>query len=294
MVLWIKWIAVAIVGLVVLFAALSAFGAWRWSVATRALTDRLEAARMPLVTARYNAARELEGLPPPVQRFFRAALTDGQPIVAAASLAHRGSFNLAAEGPDRWIPFTSTQRITTRRPGFVWDARMAMGPGLAVHVHDAYVAGEGILHPAVLGLVSLTDLRGSSPEPGGVAQGEFMRYVAEAAWYPTALLPSQGARWAAVDEHAAQVTLADGTVSATLLFRFDPRTGLIDSVRAEARGRMVGKGVVMTPWQGRWSDYAVRDGMRVPMSGEVAWLTPAGRRTYWRGQVTRIDFTSAR
>ena len=83
-------------------------------------------------------------------------------------------------------------------------------------------------------------------------------------------------------------------MGATLLFRFDPRTGLIDSVRAEARGRMVGKGVVMTPWQGRWSDYAVRDGMRVPMSGEVAWLTPAGRRTYWRGQVTRIDFTSAR
>ena len=44
MVLWIKWIAVAIVGLVVLFAALSAFGAWRWSVATRALTDRIEQA----------------------------------------------------------------------------------------------------------------------------------------------------------------------------------------------------------------------------------------------------------
>ena len=59
------------------------------------------------------------------------------------------------------MPFTSTQRVTTRRPGFVWDARMAMAPGLTVHVHDAYIAGEGILHPAVLGLVSLTDLRGA-------------------------------------------------------------------------------------------------------------------------------------
>lgn len=171
---------------------------------------------------------------------------------------------------------------------------MAMRPGLTVRVHDAYVAGEGILHPAVLGLVSLTDLRGSSPEPGGVAHGEFMRFVAEAAWCPTALLPSQGARWTAVDNHSAQVDLADGALGASLLLRFDPGTGLIDSVRAEARGRAVGNAVVMTPWEGRWSDYAEHGGMKVPMSGEVAWLTPEGRRTYWRGKVTALVYEFVR
>ena len=34
----------------------------------------------------------------------------------------------------------------------------------------------------------------------------------------------------------------------------------------------------MTPWEGRWSDYAEQGGIMVPMSGEVAWLTPEGRR----------------
>lgn len=284
MVTWMKWIAVVIAAL------LTAFGAWRWSAGTRALIERLEAARRPVPPSRFDAARDLDGLPPPVQRFFRAALTDGTPLVASVGLEHRGTFNLAAEGPDRWIPFTSTQRVITRRPGFVWDARMAMAPGLAVRVHDAYVDGEGILHPAVLGLVSLTELRGVSPEPGGVAHGEFMRFVAEAAWYPTALLPSQGARWTAVDEHAAQVDLADGDVGVSLLLRFDPGTGLIDSVRAQARGRTVGSNVVMTPWEGRWWDYAEHAGMKVPMSGEVAWLTSEGRRTYWRGTVTSLSY----
>ncbi len=286
--------AVATGALLAVFALLAAFGAWRWNAGTRGLIERLEAARRPALPSRFDSGRDLDGLPPPVQRFFRAALADGTPLVAAVSLEHRGTFNLAAEGPDRWIPFTSTQRVTTRRPGFVWDARMAMAPGLTVRVHDAYVAGEGILHPAVLGLVSLTDLRGSSPEPGGVAHGEFMRCVAEAAWYPTALLPSQGARWAAVDAHSAQVDLADGAVSISLMLRFDPGTGLIDSVRAEARGRTVGKGVVMTPWEGRWSDYAEHGGMKVPMSGEVAWLTPEGRRTYWRGTVTALAYEFVR
>lgn len=287
---WLKWVAVAAGALLAVFALLAAFGAWHWKVATRALIERLEAARRPALPSRFTPECDLVGLPSPVRRFFRAVLVDGAPLVAALRLEHRGTFNLAAEGPDRWVPFTSTQHVTTRRPGFVWDARMAMAPGLAVRVHDAYVAGEGMLHPAVLGLVPLIDLSGSSPEPGGLAHGELMRFVAESAWYPTALLPSQGARWTAIDENSAQVALSDGPVGVSLLMRFDPSTGLIDSLRAQARGRIVGKDVVMTQWEGRWWDYAEHSGMKVPMSGEVAWSTPDGTRAYWRGTVTSLTY----
>lgn len=291
---WIKWLVIVLGVLAVLVVALGAFGASRWAASTRELTERLEASRAPISPARYEAARELEGLPAPVQRFFRAVLKDGQPMVSAVTIEHSGTFNLAAEGADQWKPFTSKQRSTVRRPGFVWDGRVSMLPGVAVHVHDAYVAGEGILHPAVMGLVSLTELRGTSPEPDGVAVGEFMRWFAEGAWYPTALLPSQGVRWSAVDEHSARATASDAAVSVTLLFRFDPQSDVIASVRAEARGRTVGQTVVLTPWEGRWSDYAERDGMRVPMKGEVAWITPQGHRAYWRGSTVDIQYELAK
>lgn len=55
-----------------------------------------------------------------------------------------------------------------------------MGPALNVFVHDAYVAGEGILSPAILDLIDLQDMRGG----GDVAHVELMRFLAEAAWYP--------------------------------------------------------------------------------------------------------------
>ena len=281
-----KWIGGALAMLLVAALALRGIGAMRWASATEALVTALDTARQPLQPARYDAARELDGLPAPVQRYFRATLRDGQPMVAALRLEHRGAFNLASEGPDRWQPFTSAQRVTTRRPGFVWDGRVAVAPGLAVHVHDAYVAGEGLLHPAVMGLFSLTRMRGRSAEVGGVAHGELMRWLAEAAWVPTALLPSQGVRWSAVDDHRADATLADGAVSVTLRFGFDPARGDIASVRSEARGRTVGGSVVLTPWEGRWFDHAERDGLRVPLRGEVAWLAPEGERVYWRGEVT--------
>jgi len=61
-------------------------------------------------------------------------------------------------------------------------------------------------------------------------------------------------------------------------------------MRAEARGRMVGKVTTTAPWEGRWSDYQVCDGMTVPMTGEVAWLLPDGRKPYWRGSITLLHY----
>jgi hypothetical protein len=282
-----RWIALALALLALAAAATRWFGAWRWSRLTSDLVARLEAARSAPTPAHYDEARELAGLPPPVQRFFKATLKNGAPIVAATTVRHQGTFNLS-EGSEQWKPFTSTQHVVTRRPGFVWDGRVSMVPGLAVHVHDAYVAGEGILHPAIGGLFTLVDLRGG----GDVAQGELMRFFAEAAWYPTALLPSQGVRWDAVDDGSAKATLSDGSITLTLLFRFT-KDGDMASVRAESRGRTVQGRVTPTPWEGQWSRHAERDGMRVPLSGEVAWLTPEGRRPYWRGTITELRYEFA-
>jgi hypothetical protein len=65
-------------------------------------------------------------------------------------------------------------------------------------------------------------------------------------------------------------------VTLTLLFRFND-AGLIDSVRAKARGGMVGNKIVMMPWESKMSDYEVRDRMTVPITGEAAWLRTEGR-----------------
>lgn len=284
---WLKWLLSGVALLALLLWGLSVVGAMRWRGLTEGLNARLEAARQPPTTDHYDA-REIEGLPEPVQRYFRTVLTDGAPIVTAATVEHAGRFNMG-EDTDQWKPFTSKQRVSTRSPGFVWDGEVLMLPGLPVRVHDAYIAGEGILHPAILGLFTLIDLRGG----GEVAQDELMRFFAEAAWYPTALLPSQGVRWAAVDGQSARATMVHGPLSLSMTFRFDS-AGLMTSGRAEARGRMVAGQRMPTPWEGRWSNYQMQAGMKVPMTGEVAWLLPEGDKPYWRGTIQTLRYEFAR
>jgi hypothetical protein len=282
---WLVGLGWAFAALVVLVFALAAWGQWRWAAATQALVDRLTAARVPPLITRYDA-RELAGLPAPVQRYFRAVLKDGQPIVTSAAVDHVGRFNLGTAG-EQWWPFTSHQEVATRRPGFVWNAGIAMLPGLSVRVHDAYVAGEGVLNPAVLGLFPLGG--SGNADKATLARGELIRYLAEAAWYPTALLPSQGLRWTPVDPRSADATLVDGRLRITMRFHFDAE-GLIESARVEERGALIDNRIVMTPWEGRWSNYQWRDGMRVPMTGEAAWLGADGRRPYWRGTIVTLSY----
>jgi hypothetical protein len=285
------WLVLALLLLAAAVGGTSTYGARRWRARTATLIGSLEATRndkavRPPATARFDS-RELEGLPAPVQRYFRAVLKEGQPIISAVEVGLAGTFNLSAT-KEEWKPFTSRQRVVTRGPGFLWNADIAMLPGLAVRVHDAYIAGEGRLQAALLGLFIMADVRGG----GEVARGELMRFIAEAAWYPTALLPSQGVHWNAIDGRCANATLVDGQLAPTLRFSFND-AGLIESVHADARGAMLGRTMVMVPWEGRWSDYQVRDGMTVPMTGEVAWLWPEGRRAYFRGKVTSLTYESS-
>jgi hypothetical protein len=276
---------------VITAVGLSAYGSKQWTDSIRALIRSLEAARIDeqarsASPARFDS-RELEGLPAPVQRYFRAVLKEGQPIVSALTIDMAGTFNMSATAA-QWKPFTSRQRVVTRRPGFLWDAHVSLLPGVEVRVVDSYIAGSGLLHAAMLGLFTVARVSGG----GEIARGEFMRFFAEAAWYPTALLASQGVRWEAVDDRSANATIVDGPLTLTLLFRFND-AGLIDSVRAEARGGMVDNKVVMMPWECSLASYEVRDGMTVPITGEAAWMRPEGRKIYFRGTVKSLTYEFA-
>lgn len=281
--MWWKIILLVIIGLAVIIIVALLYGSIRWQAGTKEIHTKLNASRLPIVCKTYDS-KEIDGLPAPVQRYFRTVLKDGQPMIADVSVEHSGTFNMSATG-QQWKPFTSTQRVITHRPGFDWEARIQLMPGLAVKVHDAYVAGEGILYASLFGFVTLANVRGT-PE---VAHGELMRFFAEAAWYPTKLLPSQGVQWESVDDNSAKATLNDGETNITLLFRFGENS-LIESVRAEARERIVDGDVIKTPWEGRFSRYELRDGMIIPLEGEVTWILPEGSKPYWHGSVTKLTY----
>lgn len=124
---WLLWLGLILCLLALAAAGLSVYGARRWAGEMQALEGKLEVGRTDGQRTEQSPpthydARELEGLPAPVQRYFRTVLKDGQPLITAVTIDMAGSFNMSPTG-EQWKLFTSRQRVTTRRPGFTPRSR---------------------------------------------------------------------------------------------------------------------------------------------------------------------------
>lgn len=177
------------------------------------------------------------------------------------------------------------QHYSVDPPGFVWDARIDMVPVAGVRVRDSYLDGRAAMEGRVAGLIPVVSQEGSDE----LAAGALHRFLAEAAWLPTALLPRDGLWWTAVDDSTARVTLIDSGITVSLHVHFGS-AGEIVRVEAERYRDVDGKGV-LTPFVGRFSEYAEIDGMRIPMAGEVEWILPEGRLSYWSGRVDQVEYS---
>ena len=255
----------------------------RWRAATNALVARLHSASEHAAPA-VHSADELDGLPAPVARYLRTVLPAGQRVPRRVRIAQRGTFAVKPTS-DGWRPFTAVQQCTARPVGFVWDARIRMAPGLDFLVRDTFVEGVGSMLGTVLGLVTVVNVH-DTPD---ITAGALVRFLAEAVWLPTALLPSQGVRWTPLDASSARATLTSGVTTVSLDFHFGA-DGLVERIYTPARGRDVNGTFVPTPWEGRWLEYAERGGLLVPVRGEVAWILPEGPLPYWRGEISDVVY----
>ena len=233
---------------------------------------------------------DLADLPDPVRRYLESVLGTDRRRVRTARLEQRGRLRVG-EGPADWVPFEATQHVAVDPPGFLWDATVAFRPFLPARVVDAYEDGAGTLSARLLSTVPVA-AAGPSPE---VDEGELQRYLAEAVWYPTALV-GEGVSWEAIDDRSARATIEDRGNATSLEFRFDDR-GLVESVHAEARYRQEADDDA--PWTGHFAEYEERNGLVVPTAAEVAWELPDdeapsddstdGYHPYWRARIESIE-----
>jgi hypothetical protein len=274
---------------------------WRWALAAGAATYALgrarEAARAEEMVARLvRSAPEstttrcvdfatFDALPAPVARYLRLALTDGQPFIRVARLRQSGVLRTGVE-TSRWLPFTARQWIVPPAVGFVWDARVAMPLATHVRVLDSYVqkAGEG--HVSLLSALPVAAQAGVSE----LDSGALHRYLAEAVWVPSALLPESGVVWSAIDDRSAKASFTDANTTVTLEFRFN-EAGEVTGIYTPRRfGRFDGE-YREAAWEGRFSGYMPRSGMRVPSYGEVGWYGDDGAlQLVWKGNTLDADY----
>jgi hypothetical protein len=123
--------------------------------------------------------------------------------------------------------------------------------------------------------------------------GALHRYLAEAVWYPTALLPQSGVAWSPIGDRSALATLSHGDASVSLEFRFD-EAGYVAGIYSPGRfGRLNGH-YKRAPWEGHFRDYREWCGVRVPSYGEVGWWVDGSLQLVWKGHISDVRYEPAR
>ena len=226
-------------------------------------------------------------LPGPVKRYIQAVWhntndfddEDIVPIARTMRMEQEGQFLLNG----KYIPFTASQEFSTRHEhaGFVWDAVMHAETGciptsfftLPINVCDAYINGAGTMKAQLPGGIPLVRQK-DTPE---LNQGELMRWAAEAALFPLALLPTtkgETIKWLPStdgDDNSATLELEHHKTIARMIFRFDADTHLVTSIEAKRPRAVDGTKYELTLWKGFFYDFELHGGLLVPTKMEVGW-----------------------
>lgn len=224
-----------------------------------------------------------EGLPEPVQRYFKNVLTDGQPMIRAIDIAQSGALRTST-GSNKWLTFEASQSVTPLDKNFTWIARITFLAGLFISVEDRLEDGIGSGKVKLLSIIPIASDKNHKP----LNSGALHRYLAEAVWFPTALLPESGVTWTAIDDRRALASLTVKELTVELEFRFNDNNE-VESVYTEGRYGQFDGGYQKRPWQGHFKDYHEIEGVKVPKYGEVGWWMDGSFELVWKGEVTNVS-----
>jgi hypothetical protein len=224
-----------------------------------------------------NRALERPQLPFAVFDLALRLGADAELTLPAIRLKQTGMMRQKLES-DHWTLFHAKQSISLRHCAFEW--RAWGGPADIISVTDALEDWAGCLEVKAMGIVPVT-----SVQPGNeLARGELLRYLAELAWAPDAILLNRELRWKVLSATEISVAAGYGERAAELVLRLDSE-GRIAEAFATDRPYGVDGAFVPQPWRARMSEYRRHLGRWIPFAGEVAWVLEGQDHLYFQAHV---------
>lgn len=248
------------------------------------LVDRDVAALFATATTsigREQLDRRLPQLPEPVQRYLRFAISEAALPLRTARLKHGGTFRTSPA--QSWMPIQGEQYFSTTTPGFVWSAAVKAMPLIWIAARDCLLAGRGNMLVKIESTYTIADARGAE-----IDQGATLRWLAEAAWFPYALV-SDAVEWQPIDTRSARAIVHQGGLPVSAVFEVDDQGTLVSLHAQRYRDRGGGK-TALSAWTGRYTDYREFGGFRVPTFVDVSWDLDEGPFSYARFRVAIIEY----
>jgi hypothetical protein len=216
---------------------------------------------------------QLDGLPEPVQRYFKHILKEGQPYISYARIKHDGQFKTDLE--KGWINITGEQYATTEKPGFIWKGTTSM-----FVARDMYISDKGRLIVTLFSLYNVVDAKGEKYN-----EGELLRWLGESVLYPTNFLPNDRLQWLPIDSTTAKLTFNYKGLSLFFKITFNE----IGEITEMETKRYMGDKNLET-WVIKATNYKELNNVIIPTAFDVLWRLDKGDFSYAKFNVTEVEY----
>ena len=196
------------------------------------------------------------GLPAPVARFYKAVYGEHVPVVESVVIKGRATVSpFGVKLPARFIFVHDAGQDYRHYIEATWYGRPIM------KINERYLDGK-----------SLFELPFAAYEDdASINQGANLAVWAEAAWFPSLWVTDPRVGWQPVDERTALMVVPFGDQEETFVMRFNPESGLLDSMEA-MRYRDAGDQAQKILWITRNEPGPTIPGTPLSAVGSATWL----------------------
>ncbi len=198
-----------------------------------------------------------EGLPAPVERFYKTVYGDEIPVIDTAVL--KGRAVIAPFGlklPARFVFVHNAGRDYRHYIEATWFGMPLM------KVNERYLEGKSLFE-APVGEAIVDD--------ASTNQAANLTMWAEAAWFPSIWITDPRVRWEPLDEQTALLYIPFEEAEENFVMRFNPETGLLDSMES-MRYRDSGAQAKKILWITRNVPSKKIEGTPIDTVGNATWL----------------------
>jgi hypothetical protein len=269
-----------ITNLIILISCIISYGTWNFNISVRNELHTF----LPVVKKENKIVTEemISSLPPVVQKWMKRSNIIGKEIIQTVHLFQKGEMRSAPDS--KWMPVAAEQYFTIQKPGFIWIADVKAAPFTHLFGRDKYENGRGNMIIKLFSLYPVVDVKGKE-----IDQGSMLRYLAEIAWFPTAVL-GNFISWEQIDSSKAKATITNGEITASGIFSFD-KYGDVTSFEAlryydRKDGPTLEDWLILNDKDG----YKEFEGIKVPAKSTVTWKLKSGDFTWFRLEITDIKY----
>lgn len=266
---------------IILLVAIVTFADWNFN---RDVKNEIEEMLSPNSVDKKEILTEekIVNLPPIVQKWLRNSGAVGKEIIHTVRLKQKGQMKMKPE-QEKWYDANAVQCFTVNNPAFIWQVQVDMMPLVYFTGRDMFKDGKGSMIIKILSLINVVN----DSDNEKINQGTLQRYLGEVTWFPTAAV-NPYIKWEEVDSLTAKATMTYKGTTGSALFYFNEKG---DFVKFSAMRYMGTEDKAqLKEWIITFHEYAVYDGIKIPVKGEATWKLDNGDFTWYKLEVYDVEY----